>query len=131
MSTALIVGGDEITGIRRELENHGIERITHWSGRKVGDANKVIPHDTQLIVLVTNWISHSFTRKIKLNAAKRGVRVIYTPNGPAALRARLDRLDGDSAEPDCRAYPAKAPLFSNLIRGITKFSGVHHGYSRN
>ena len=103
MSKALIVGGDQIEGIKQVLGGHGIDRITHWSGRKVGDGNKVIPHDTQLIVLVTDWISHAFTRKIKLNAAKRGVRVVYTPNGSATLRTRLQGVKhGLAIEDGCR-----------------------------
>jgi len=92
MSTALIVGGDQIASIKEELKNFGITEINHWSGRKVGDGKKVIPHDTKLIVLITDWISHQFTYKIKQDAAKRGLQIIYTPNGPAALRARLKQL---------------------------------------
>jgi len=103
MTTALIVGGDQIDGIKQVLASHGIQHIKHWSGRKVGDGKKVIPQDTDLIVLVTDWISHNFTHKIKQTAAKRGVRIVYTPNGPAALRARLDRISVDIAtEADCR-----------------------------
>ncbi len=92
MSTALIVGGDQIARIKEELKNYGITEINHWSGRKVGDGKKVIPHDTKLIVLITDWISHQFTHKIKQDAAKRGLQIIYTPNGPASLRARLQQL---------------------------------------
>jgi hypothetical protein len=92
MSTALIVGGDQVAGIKEELKNYGITEINHWSGRKVGDGKKVIPHDTKLIVLITDWISHQFTYKIKQDAAKRGLQIIYTPNGPSALRARLKQL---------------------------------------
>lgn len=92
MSTALIVGGDQIASIKEELKNYGITEINHWSGRKVGDGKKVIPHDTKLIVLITDWISHQFTYKIKQDAAKRGLQIVYTPNGPASLRARLKQL---------------------------------------
>ena len=92
MSTALIVGGDQIDSIKQVLSNRGITRIDHWSGRKVGDGKKVIPQDTKLIVLITDWISHTFTHKIKQTAAKRGVTIIFTPNGPTALQSRLDRL---------------------------------------
>ncbi|BCM24395.1 DUF2325 domain-containing protein [Methyloradius palustris] len=103
MSTALIVGGDQIDGIKQELANFGIQHINHWSGRKVGDGKRIIPHDTELIVLITDWISHTFTHKIKQSAAKRGVRIVYTPNGPAALRSRLARIKQDTAqETDCR-----------------------------
>lgn len=102
MSTALIVGGDQIDGIKQELSRFGVTHINHWSGRKVGDGKKVIPHNTELIVLVTDWISHTFTHKIKQSAAKRGVRIIYTPNGPAALRTRLRQLHPDAvAEDEC------------------------------
>ena len=65
MSTALIVGGDQIASIKQELKNYGITDINHWSGRKVGDGKRVIPHETKLIVLITDWISHQFTHKIK------------------------------------------------------------------
>jgi hypothetical protein len=91
MSKALIVGGDQIASIKQELKNYGITEIDHWSGRKVGDGKRVIPHETKLIVLITDWISHQFTHKIKQNAAKRGLQIIYTPNGPTALRARLKK----------------------------------------
>lgn len=110
MSKALVVGGDMIDGIRQVLTGHGIDGITHWSGRKVGDGNKIIPQDVKLIVLVTDWISHSLTKKIKLNAAKRGVRVVYTPNGSATLQARLDRISQDTAtEGECRS------LINNIL----------------
>lgn len=35
MSTALIVGGDQIDSIKQGLSNFGVTRINHWSGRKV------------------------------------------------------------------------------------------------
>jgi len=64
---------------------------------KRDDSNKVIPHDTQMIVLITNWISHSITHKIKRNALSRGIKVIYTPNGSQALQNRLQKLNDDFA----------------------------------
>ncbi len=102
MSSALIVGGDQIDGIKQVLTHYGIDHINHWSGRKVGDGNRVIPQDTQFIVLITNWISHSITHKVKKNALKRGIKVIYTPNGSAALRNRLNNIESNLAlEDDC------------------------------
>ena len=106
-NSALIVGGDQIDGIKQVLTNHGIQHINHWSGRKVGDSNKVIPFDTEIIVLITNWISHAVTHKVKKNAMKRGIKVIYTPNGATALRNRLQSIDtAPTSESDCEATPA-------------------------
>lgn len=103
-NSALIVGGDQIDGIKQVLTNHGIQHINHWSGRKVGDSNKVILFDTEIIVLITNWISHSITHKVKKSAMKRGIKVIYTPNGATALHNRLQSIDTTPAlEGGCEA----------------------------
>jgi hypothetical protein len=89
MSSVLIVGGDQIEGIKEVFENYGIVQVNHWSGRKAGDSNKVIPQNTKVIVLITKWINHSITYKLKRNAVKRGIKVIYTPNGS---RERLSEI---------------------------------------
>jgi hypothetical protein len=97
-----------------------VTRIDHWSGRKAGDGKKVIPQDTALIVLVTDWISHNFTHKIKQSAAKRGVRIVYTPNGPAALKTRLDRMHGETvSEAACRKTTSHSFLMRWLSQLIT------------
>lgn len=101
MSSALIVGGDRIEAIRQVLNSFGLDEIHHWPGRKAGDSNKVIPQDTRLIVLVTDWVGHSFSVKVKRNAAKRGVPIVYTVNGPVDLRTRLEKLSGSVLESDC------------------------------
>lgn len=113
MSSVLIVGGDRIDGIKQVLANYGAQRIQHWPGRKVGDSNKVIPQDTKAIVLITDWISHAFTHKVKKHAIKRGIKVIYTPNGATALHGKLQQAGSNfSLEGDCleHAYQHHASI---------------------
>ena len=117
MSSVLIVGGDQIDAIKQVLISHGAEHINHWSGRKSGDSNKVIPQDTKMIVLITNWISHSITHKVKKNANKRGIKVIYTPNGSQALHNRLEKSRTELAmESDCeRIYSSYYHLVKLMV----------------
>jgi hypothetical protein len=89
MSSVLIVGGDQIEGIKEVFGSYGIDQISHWSGRKAGDSNKVIPQNTKVIVLVTKWINHSITYKLKRDAVRRGIKMIYTPN---ASKERLSEI---------------------------------------
>ena len=89
MSSVLIVGGDQIEGIKEVFGSYGIDHINHWSGRKAGDSSKVIPQNTKVIVLITKWINHSITYKLKRDAVRRGIKVIYTPNGS---RERLSAI---------------------------------------
>jgi hypothetical protein len=41
--TTLVIGGDRIDSIRRELADHGLDEIEHWGGRKPADARPAIP----------------------------------------------------------------------------------------
>jgi len=95
MSSVLVVGGGQINAIKQVLLNHGAEHINHWSGLKSADSHKVIPQDTKMIVLITNWINHSITYKVKRNAVKRGIQVIYVTNGSQALHNRLKNSRND------------------------------------
>ncbi len=40
MSTVLIVGGDQIDGLKKIVSEYGHHDIEHWSGRKAGDHHK-------------------------------------------------------------------------------------------
>ncbi len=89
MRSVFIVGGDQFEGIRDVFGSYGIDQVSQWSGRKAGDNNKVIPQNTKVIVLITKWINHSITYKLKRDAVRRGIKVIYTPNGS---RDRLSEI---------------------------------------
>ncbi len=94
MSSVLIVGGDQVDGIKEVFSDYGIHQISHWSGRKAGDSNKVIPQNTRVIVLITKWINHSITYKLKRDAVRRGIKMIYTPN---ASKERLSEIIQENA----------------------------------
>jgi hypothetical protein len=42
MSSVLIVGGDQIEGLKEVFGSYGIDQVNHWSGRRADDNNKVI-----------------------------------------------------------------------------------------
>jgi hypothetical protein len=77
---ALIVGGDNIEAIKDELQAQGIHKITHWNGRKHGDKNNVIPGNTELIVVLVNYVNHSLSCKVKKEARRLNLPVIYSKN---------------------------------------------------
>jgi hypothetical protein len=77
---ALIIGGDNIKSIREELHTRGINQVTHWSGRKSGDRNNVIPDNIELVVVVINYVNHSFSCKVKKAARRLNLPVIYSKN---------------------------------------------------
>ena len=77
---ALVVGGDKIDSIRDELFAQGVTDIAHWTGRKHGGKNGVIPKNTQRIVVLTNYINHGLAGKIKKEAKRLNIPIEYTKN---------------------------------------------------
>ncbi len=89
---AVIVGGDRVHRIADTLQNAGYEHLTHFSGRKAGELRQTLPHDTQLIVLLIDQVSHAFAGKVRELADNRGLRIIYSPLAPTQLYIKLQQI---------------------------------------
>ncbi len=88
--TAVIVGGDYIKQIEKIFAKKGVTRVEHWSGRKAGHLRKSLPGDTCLVVLLCDYLSHSLAGKVRDNAERRGLPVIYCRRSMGALCAKLN-----------------------------------------
>ena len=82
---ALIVGGDNIESLRDELQAQGIEQITHWTGRKHGNKHQEIPRNVELIVVLVNFVNHSLSTKVKKEAKRLNLPVIFSRNSRHSL----------------------------------------------
>jgi hypothetical protein len=82
---ALVVGGDNIESLRDELQAQGIEQVTHWTGRKHGDKHYVIPRNIELIVVLVNFVNHSLSTKVKKEAKRLNLPVIFSRNSRHSL----------------------------------------------
>ncbi|MEX5219200.1 MAG: DUF2325 domain-containing protein [Nitrospira sp.] len=85
----LIVGGDSI-GIFRQRKARGRGSIEHFSGRKRRDLTRPIPRDTEAVVVVLDRVSHALARKIRIEAGRRGLPVVYQK------RAHVGAVNGNS-----------------------------------
>jgi hypothetical protein len=123
MSSVLIVGGDHVDGIKKAISNIGISETHHWTGRKPGDNHKVIPQNTQFIVMITGLINHSFTYNIKRAAAKRSLQVVYTSTNAKILQSKLAQLAGEiGLESACRQTFSKIQHMIHFVSIVFKNS---------
>jgi hypothetical protein len=91
--TALIVGGDYIESIRKEMSARGVERIEHWNGRKPRDLRKTLPKGTELIVILYDYLSHRMLKKVNADAADSGIPIIHCRRSLGQLCSKLDEMD--------------------------------------
>ncbi len=103
--TALIVGGDYVEPLKREIRTHGHEHVEHWDGRKVGFTRKSIPGGTQLIVILCDYVSHSLSIALKRQANRNNVPLVFCRRSANDLRRKLDEIGG-SGGGSCRREAA-------------------------
>lgn len=87
--TTLVIGGDRIDTIRRELAEYGFDDIEHWGGRKPADARKSIPERIKLVVIVTDQLSHAMLYSATIGATRLGLPIIYSRRSAHELRSKL------------------------------------------
>ena len=83
----LIVGGDSVGAFT------GRPLVQHWSGRKRRDLARSIPRQTDAVIVVLDRVSHALARKIRTEATRRGLPVLYQK------RAHVNRTGNTSAGP--------------------------------
>ncbi len=88
--TTLVIGGDRIDVIRRELAEFGLRNIEHWAGRKPADARRMIPERIKLVVVVTDQLSHAMLYNATLGATRLGLPIIYTRRSAHELQSKLE-----------------------------------------
>jgi hypothetical protein len=72
----LIVGGDSV-GVFQQRNARSDGSIEHFSGRKRRDLARPIPQHTEAVVVVLDRVSHALVRKIRIEAGRRGLPVVY------------------------------------------------------
>ena len=84
--TALIVGGDYIQTLERELLAHGLTRVEHWDGRQSRFTKRMIPSSAKLVVILYDYVSHSVSNALKQQANRNGVPLVFCLSSTHDLR---------------------------------------------
>ncbi len=74
----LVVGGDKLGSIFQKLTENGFSEIQHISGRKPGDKKIKISYETDLVLVLVDFINHSLMNVIKKESKKYGVQITFS-----------------------------------------------------
>lgn len=95
--SVLIVGADYIKSIETLLIEKGHKKITHWPARNNSECHKKVPTDTELIVVLTNYLNHGMARHVRKIANDRGLPVIFSRRSVSDLGMALKAHRGPYA----------------------------------
>ncbi|HXX73982.1 MAG TPA: hypothetical protein VEI50_02530 [Nitrospiraceae bacterium] len=82
-----VVGGDSVETIKQHA---GAAKIVHWSGRRARDVQRTLPQDTEVVVVILDRISHGLSRKIRAEARRRGLPILFKTRKTTRSTMSLD-----------------------------------------
>ncbi len=99
--SVLIVGGDHLGSIPRELTKLGATRIVHLTGRDQSGFRNGLPESMDLIIVLCDYANHNITNKIKDLARSRSIPILFAKRSWSSIYQKLN-LSG------LRPMPGKA-----------------------
>ncbi|NEZ47146.1 DUF2325 domain-containing protein [Clostridium niameyense] len=76
--SAFVVGGDRINTIKENLKEMGFDEINHISGRRKRHRKLQVPVNTDLVLVLTDFIGHNVVESVKEQVkANKDTQVIY------------------------------------------------------
>ncbi|TXI26754.1 MAG: DUF2325 domain-containing protein [Nitrosomonas oligotropha] len=106
--TVLIVGGDYVASFKQLIATqHNARRIEHWSGRAKGFNKRQLPHETQLIIVICDFINHNFANSIKEQANRNGIPLVYCHRSVNELKRKLKDIYPTDKDSCCNSFGEK------------------------
>lgn len=88
--SVVVIGGDYLGGIEKNLYSLGVTELLHISGRKALDKNKIsLPKATAFVLIFTDYVNHGTARTVKYIAKSRSVPLIYAKRSWRAVEEKL------------------------------------------
>lgn len=85
----LIVGGDHLGNIPKELDKLGITEIQHISGRSGQKVRDRILGRKVFIILLYDFVNHSLAYKIKRFASNKEIPIIYAKRSWTSIHKKI------------------------------------------
>ncbi len=99
--TVLIVGGDYIASLRQKITAQGYARIEHWSGRKKGFNKRALPGNTELVIIVYDYVSHSLAHSVKNQASRIGIPMIFCRRSMHEINTIFNEKEAETEDSCC------------------------------
>lgn len=87
--SVLIVGGDHLGSIPRELAKLGATRIVHLSGRDQSGFRNGLPESMDLIIVLCDYASHNITNRIKNLARSKSIPILFAKRSWSSIYQKL------------------------------------------
>jgi hypothetical protein len=92
MMTAMVIGGDHLGSIDKQLKKQGFVMVKHLTGRKNSQVAEVISNRLDLVLVLTDYVGTKLSRVVKNEAKKNDVPVIFARRSWSAISKEMERV---------------------------------------
>lgn len=71
--SVLVIGGDKITRLELFLASLGTTETYHWDSRRNSTSHKSLPKNTDMIIMLTDYLKHNSMNHFKREAKKKDI----------------------------------------------------------
>ncbi|OAA91215.1 DUF2325 domain-containing protein [Clostridium ljungdahlii] len=87
----LVVGGDRLGNIEDKLREKGFNEIGHVTGRKKGDRKIKIHENTDLVLVLIDYIGHNMANIIKERSRRNNVEIMFCKRSWPSIRKNIEK----------------------------------------
>ncbi len=87
--SVLIVGGDHLGSIPKELKKIGVDDIRHMNGRKKNVIKKGMPMTMDLIIVLHDYVNHNLANVTKKQAKECNIPVVFAKRSWSSIYKKL------------------------------------------
>lgn len=87
--SVLIVGGDHLGSIPKELDKIGVNDIKHLAGRSNQKMRNSIPESMDFIIVLCDYVNHNLSHKIKEYASLKEIPVVYAKRSWSSIYQKI------------------------------------------
>ncbi|MBZ0109526.1 MAG: DUF2325 domain-containing protein [Candidatus Scalindua rubra] len=87
--SVLIVGGDHLGSIPKELKKIGVDDIRHMSGRNRNVIRRGMPMTMDLIIVLHDYVNHNLANVTKKQAKECNIPIVFAKRSWSSIYKKL------------------------------------------
>jgi len=87
--SVLIIGGDHLGSIPKELKKIGVDDIRHMSGRNRNVIKKGMSTSMDLIIVLHDYVNHNLANVTKKHAKECNIPVVFAKRSWSSIYKKL------------------------------------------
>jgi hypothetical protein len=90
--SVLVIGGDKISKLQLFLQTIGATKTHHWDSRRNSTSHKQLPQNTDMVIMLTDFLKHNSMNHFKQEAKKSNIPFLCVKGMSGSSESQISQL---------------------------------------